>query len=108
MLIKCCRQLDQLENRVATDISTILTILTENRQSSSSFSGHNNSSGDRIRRGTSSGSPPRAEMSGQGHIDPDTQTTLQMSQRSTSQPTDISQVTSLDKVWIMSGNPDHI
>ncbi len=93
VLFKHFRQLDQLENRVATDISTILTILTENRQTSLSFSVQNNSSGDKFRRAASSGSPPRAEVSGQCDVGPDTQKTLQMSQRSTSQPTDISQVT---------------
>jgi len=86
------RQLDQLEHRVSSDISTILSILTENRQQSLSFTPNNNSNGSRIRRTASSDSPPMVANSAQSYPAREGQPTHHMAQRSTSQPTDISQV----------------
>jgi hypothetical protein len=98
------RQLEQLEQRVASDISTILTILTENRQPTPSNvaqmtptptqTSMTTATNPRQRHGLSTTdrtSPPSMSLSMQTNVADVAQHHL--SHRSASQPTDISQVT---------------
>lgn len=101
MLLKLSRQLDQLENRVASDISTILTILKANRQTSLSFSSKN-PKGHIVRQAALSESPTREDISEQGLLGQSTQAVHQMNLNMTSQPTDFSQVQCHFNLWIVN------
>ena len=102
-------QLEQLEHRVASDISTILSILTENRQptpsnvaqitptptSTSTPLTSATTTNVRLRRGISTTdrtSPPSLSLSTQSNVADAGLQQHHLSQRSASQPTDISQV----------------